>query len=229
MPVDCRSFERTASRRCSARSMSHGGLPITASKPGFGQRPAVLVEIHFRKFEHPVKEPAVRGDRRAACFEQRAADDVSEAPNGPSSASSQSDAKTAGSGALRASGHIQQAHQRSAIGFPASDRLASRSSRRSFSRTTSAVSSLVSASQRRSPTARASDGSRSASANRGRLQSAGADRRRAAGRLPGDVDRRRAEQAVAAHEVVIEKCERLARPTASRATATAARAAPPWD
>ena len=45
----------------SARTMSHGGLPITASKPACGAR-SVRVEEHLGKLELPVKEaPGARG------------------------------------------------------------------------------------------------------------------------------------------------------------------------
>ena len=83
------------------------------------------------------------------------------------------------------------------------------SRRRSFSRTTSAVSSRVSASQRRSTTARASEGSRSASEKSGMPARFVVRRGRSARRLSRDVDRRCADQAVAADEVVIEKRQRL--------------------
>ena len=140
---------------------------------------------------------------------------------------SASDANTAGSGAVCGSGHIQHAHQRSATDFHRSP-ARSRSSRRSFSRTTSAVSSLVSASQRRSTTA-------ARATARGRRLRRGHVRVRFGGRR-------------ARGPAAVSRCPRATRrsgccrrqggdremsaacwPTVSRARATGARAAPPSD
>ena len=49
--------ERASAAPVSARIMSHGGLPMTASKPARGRRAAVAIEEHLRELELPVKEP----------------------------------------------------------------------------------------------------------------------------------------------------------------------------
>ena len=140
--------------------MSQGGFPSTASKPPSGSGCPSSIEVRLRKFEHPMEE-AMRGGDALRLVKKRRRRLVGQAAACLSSICRRAMRTPRRTAPLAASGHIQHAHHRSAIDFhrPAERR---RSRRRSLSRTTAAVSSGVSASQRRSTTARASDGSRSA-------------------------------------------------------------------
>ena len=110
-------------------------IPEHGVKARVRQRPALFIEIRLRKLQHPVKEAPVLRDRLplASAAEQPS---VSGSAECPFVTSSLSEENTAASGASASPGHIQQAHHRSAIVFQWFI-FRSRSSRRSFSRTTS--------------------------------------------------------------------------------------------